>query len=759
MGLEAVVARELERLGYSAKNSAESAGRTRFSGDFTAIARANLFLRTAGRVLLELAEFAQADNFDTIFDAVEQIAWEDWMPPNAEILVEGRSIQSKITSVPALQRTVKKGIVNRLMKAHRVVRLPEDGPKYSVEISLRKDRASLTLDTSGSGLHRRGYRLMNVPVPLRETLAAALIQLSVWKPDRPLIDPFCASGTIPIEAAMLARNIPPGLSREFAFERWPVFPSESWREIKRAAADAILPPLEIKILGSDIDGEALRFAQHHAQLAGVADDIIFEQKDFRDLSDRRSFGCLIGNPPYGDRVGEHEEFRELYESFADLFEKLPTWSHFLITSWPDLEKIIGRQATRRRKLYNSRIECVYYQFLGPKPGQEPTVPREPLCAEAPKHEAFPATFRETPPETQREPAPEPTSPGAPSREYSAYQVEQFGRCLTNRTKHLSRWPKRGITCYRLYDRDFPEVPLAVDIFEGNCLHIAEYERPDHRSPSEHRRWLDRLMEKAGEILGVAPENIFLKRRAPQRGERQYEKLGESGRIVTVHEGGLKFLCNMTDYLDVGLFLDHRQTRARVREEAKGKRFLNLFCYTGAFTCYAADGGASETVSVDLSPTYLEWAEKNMAINGFSVGGPDAKHRFVRADVGKFLLGEASGFRRGDYQPNHSPSKSASSDPLSREKFDLCVCDPPTFSNSKSTESDWDVQRDHVTLLQNLAKRMNPGGVLFFSNNFQRFKLDEETLAEFYTIREISRQTVPDDFRNRRIHRCWRMVTR
>ena len=764
MGLEAVTARELARLGLPAENSAEGAGRTRFSGGFAEIARANLHLRSAGRVLVELAEFGGADNFDTLFDAAGQIEWEYWMPRDAEILVEGRSVRSKITSVPAIQRTLKKAIVNRLSRAYNIGRLPEDGPKYSVEISLLKDRASITLDTSGRGLHRRGYRLMNVPVPLRETLAAALIELSVWTPDRPLLDPFCASGTIPIEAAMIGRNIPPGLSRDFAFEHWPVFPLDEWRRLRREAADAIRPPLELKIRGSDIDAEALRFARHHAQLAGVADDIIFEERDFREVSDRRPYGCVICNPPYGDRVGEHEEFRALYESFPDLFAKLPTWSHYIITSWDDFERIVGRRATRRRKLYNSRIECTYYQYLGPKPGREPLTNEGANAAPADRPGNAAREIISPPVDSASSAFPcdrsaasfagsfeNDGSSDAPSEEYSAYQIEQFGRCLANRAKHLARWPKRGITCYRLYDRDFPEVPLAVDLFEGRYLHIAEYERPDRRSPSAHRRWLDRVVLRAGETLGIAPENIFLKRRSPQRGERQYEKLSESGRVVTVGEGGLKFLCNMTDYLDVGLFLDHRIARARIRDEAKGKRFLNLFCYTGAFTCYAADGGALTTVSVDLSPTYLEWAEKNMVINGFldRVGGENEKHRFVRADAMKFLAGETADFKRGGVR----------SGGLDAMKFDLCVCDPPTYSNSKSTESDWDVQRCHVELLRRLAARMNPGGIVYFSNNFQRFKLDEEALAERYTIREISRQTVPDDYRNRRIHRCWRMIVR
>ncbi|MDO5552148.1 MAG: bifunctional 23S rRNA (guanine(2069)-N(7))-methyltransferase RlmK/23S rRNA (guanine(2445)-N(2))-methyltransferase RlmL [Planctomycetia bacterium] len=765
MGLESVVARELKQLGYAPKNSEDGTGRTFFSGSFRDIARANIWLRTAGKVLVQLAKFDVSNDFDALFHAAEAIDWENWMPLDAAILVEGRSVRSTITSVPALQRTVKKAIVNRLTKAFHVARLAEDGPAYTVEISLLKDRAMITLDTTGRGLHRRGYRLMNVAVPLRETLASALVQLSVWTPDRPLIDPFCASGTIPIEAAMLARHIAPGLKREFAAQAWPCMPSSHWQEVRDEATAAILPSLTMKITGSDIDAEALRLAEYHARLAGVADDITFVQRDFKDLTDSRPFGCVICNPPYGDRVGDHEQYRPLYDSMPAVLSKLPTWSHFIYTSWNDFEGRIGQQATRRRKLYNGRLECTYFQFLGPKPGRLPAP-----APNADREQESPTAGQGTPAEVHASSDPTPTAPRltpvfAGLDDYAKYQAEEFAKCLTNRAHHLRRYPKRGITCYRLYDRDFPEVPLAIDIFEGKYLHIAEYERPDQRTAPVHRLWLDLMVEKAGDVLGIEPGNIFLKSRARQRGESQYEKLSQSNRIVTVQEGGLKFLCNMTDYLDTGLFLDHRQTREMVRRAAAGKRFLNLFCYSGAFTCYAADGGANSSVSVDLSPNYLDWARANMEANGFDHRAR-GDHRYIKADVLRFLQ-TLPPAKRAVAATNPDPRSISPSGPkgpaifygIDRSEFDLCVCDPPTFSNSKSTESDWDVQRRHVELLRLLATRMKPGGVVFFSNNFRRFKLNEEALTDLYAIREISKQTVPDDFRNKRIHRCWRMTVR
>jgi 23S rRNA G2069 N7-methylase RlmK/C1962 C5-methylase RlmI len=306
------------------------------------------------------------------------------------------------------------------------------------------------------------------------------------------------------------------------------------------------------------------------------------------------------------------------------------------------------------------------------------------------------------------------------------QSELFRVRLTKRAKHLRRWPtKLGITCYRLYERDIPEVPLIVDRYD-DCLHIGEYARPHDRTPAEHADWLELMTRTAGEALGVPAKNVFLKRRQRQRGPSQYERVAAQGRTIDAHEGGLTFRVNLSDYLDTGLFLDHRITREMVRRQAAGKRFLNLFGYTGAFSVYAAAGGAESTATVDLSNTYLDWARENMRLNGFA---GDA-HQFVRADAMEFL--------------SHRVRKNA---------YDLAVVDPPTFSNSKQLERFWDIQRDHAELLRRLLPWMSPGGTIFFSTNFRRFKLAAAEVPGV-AFREISRQTVPPDFRNRRIHRCW-----
>lgn len=368
-GLEAVVVRELEALGYPARST--QTGRIDFRGDEAAIARCNLRLRCADRVFVRLASFDAAD-FDALFDAVYEQPWEDWIGPGDAFPVSGRSVRSTLSSVPAVQRTVKKAIVERLLRAHGVRELPESGPVVPVEIALLKDTATLLLDSSGAGLHKRGYRDLVGAAPLRETLAAGLVDLSFWKPGKALIDPFCGTGTIAIEAALAGRNIAPGLSRRFAAEDWSLLDEQVWDRAHEEARDLERPDLGgpgERILATDIDEEALSLARRHAHRAGVAEDIHFQRLPFSALSSAREYGCVVTNPPYGVRLDHDAEVLALYESMREVFARLETWSFFVLTSWRDFERILGRSAERRRKLYNAQIECTYYQFHGPRPGR------------------------------------------------------------------------------------------------------------------------------------------------------------------------------------------------------------------------------------------------------------------------------------------------------------------------------------------------------------------------------------------------------
>lgn len=740
-GLESVVARELKALGYEPKTI--QPGRILFHGLEPDVARANLWLRAADRVLLRLGTFPAKD-FGELFDRTYALSWEEWIPADAAFPVTGRSIKSQLSSVPACQKIVKKAVVEKLKAAYGVEWFAETGPKCSIEVALLGDQATLTLDTSGPGLHKRGYRRLAGKAPLKETLAAALVLLSFWRPERPLVDPFCGSGTIPIEAALIGRNIAPGLHRWFVAETWPRLPVAVWQAAREEARDLVKPDLPERIIGTDIDDEALSLARHHAAMAGVEKEIHFQHRSFADLRSSREYGCVICNPPYGQRVGEGRQIESLYRSMPMVLRRLKTWSHYILTSYPDFEALVGQKADRRRKLYNGRIQCTYYQFFGPRPGA-------PLLEEAAESETTESAAEQEEPaleekeESLAEGAMEPSAAvsSAPPRRTTAkpafgglsakarHQAEIFRARLANRARHLRRWPARlGITCYRLYDSDVPEIPLAVDRYE-ECLHIADCSLPQDRTPAEHADWLDLMARTAAEVLQVRPENVFLKRRQRQRGTSQYERVADEQRVFVVSEGGLKFRVNLSDYLDTGLFLDHRITRSMVRELAAGKRFLNLFGYAGSFTVYAGAGSAKSTTTVDLSNTYLDWARENLRLNNLT--GPE--HHLIRDDVMEFL---------------HSrPPKNA---------FDLAVVDPPTFSNSKRVDEFFDIQRDHVELLSRLLEWMSPGGIVFFSTHFRRFKFTEAEIAGA-TIREISRQTVPPDFRNRRIHRCWRLVQR
>jgi 23S rRNA (guanine2445-N2)-methyltransferase / 23S rRNA (guanine2069-N7)-methyltransferase len=733
-GTEAIVKRELAALGYVARTT--TPGRLLFRGDAAAICRTNLWLRVAERVLIRIGSFPASD-FDALFDGTMALPWEQWLPGDAEFPVQGRSHRSQLSSVPACQRSVKRAIVERLRKAHDAETLPETGALYSIEISLRDDVATLTLDTTGIGLHKRGYRPLVGEAQLRETLAAAMVQLSFWRAGRVLADPFCGTGTIPIEAALIGRNIAPGMRRQFACESWPTFDAEQWRLARESARAAVLPALTERLLAYDIDGETLSLARYHAQQAGVADDIHWQQRPFSELRAKAEYGCIVTNPPYGERMGDDREIVELYQSFPLVLRRLPTWSHYILSSRPDLEDLVGQRAARRRKLYNGSLECTYYQFHGPRPPRDGVVRSEDDASLQSEDESLERSHVEEQ-EFERPPRNPPsiqhvdrTPAFGGLQESATRQAEEFANRLRNRARHFRRWPtKRGITCFRLYERDVPDVPLVVDRYE-DALHIAEFARPHDRSPAQHADWLDLMARTASKVLEVPRERVFLKFRDRQRGDDQYKRVDDRGARFVVNEGGLKFVVNLSDYVDTGLFLDHRNTRQMVRERAAGKQVLNLFSYTGSFTVYAAAGGALTTTTVDKSPTYTDWTRENLELNGFN----GVEHNMVRDDIKSFL----DGLRPA-------------------EKWDLAVVDPPTFSNTKGLEVDWDVQRDHAALLQHLAAHIVPGGSVFFSTNFRRFKLDEAALGD-YSVRDITRQTIPEDFRNDRIHKCWVLTRR
>ena len=367
-GLEAVVKREIEALGYKIIRSEDA--KITYMGDERAIARSNLWLRSADRVLLKMGEF-KALEFEDLFQQTKAVAWEDIIPADGKFTVTGTSVKSKLHSVPACQSIVKKAIVERLGSFYCIDRFEETGAEYTVKVTILKDRVTLTIDTSGTGLHKRGYRVCDVAAPIKETLAAAMVQLSFWKAGRLLVDPCCGSGTIPIEAAMIGRNIAPGLNRKFASQEWDIIPPEIWKEERKAAFEAIDYDADIRIEASDISGRAVEAAIENAAEAGVDDCVEFKKMDMARLTAEEEGGIIITNPPYGERIGEKKQIEAIYSAYNEFYRKNPTWSLFMITTDKEVEnKIFGRPADRRRKLYNGRLEVCYYQFHGQKPGRK-----------------------------------------------------------------------------------------------------------------------------------------------------------------------------------------------------------------------------------------------------------------------------------------------------------------------------------------------------------------------------------------------------
>lgn len=363
-GLEAICKRELMDLGY--KDLIVENGRVKFTGTERDIPKANIWLRTADRVLLMMGEF-KALTFDELFEKTKALAWDEWIPEDGNFVVEGKSVNSKLYSISDCQRIVEKAVVEKLKTKYNVEWFKKTGPKYTIEVSLLKDIATITIDTSGEGLHKRGYRDRAGDAPIKETLAAAMILLSYWNKDRVLFDPFCGSGTIPIEAAMIGRNIAPGLDRNFAAEEWPRVKKEYWTEVKKEAFSVIDNESKLQILGCDIDKRSILRARDNAANLGLEEDIAFFMKDMRDVDLKDEYGVVITNPPYGERMGEKEEVAQLYRDLGEKFDELKTWSLYLITAEESFEKLYGKKADRKRKLYNGRIKVDYYQYYGPRP--------------------------------------------------------------------------------------------------------------------------------------------------------------------------------------------------------------------------------------------------------------------------------------------------------------------------------------------------------------------------------------------------------
>ncbi|MEC9295756.1 MAG: bifunctional 23S rRNA (guanine(2069)-N(7))-methyltransferase RlmK/23S rRNA (guanine(2445)-N(2))-methyltransferase RlmL [Pseudomonadota bacterium] len=705
-GIEGLLADELTALG--AEPGKTTVAGVYFSADQATAYRVCLWSRLANRVILLLAREAMIETAEQVRDVVARIAWSQHLAPGKTLAVDfhGRSDHIRHTRFGA--QTVKDGVVDALQLGGRErPNVDTKAPDLRIYAHLHRANLSRGLDLSGESLHRRGYRRDVGHAPLKENLAAALLVRAGWperaKAGEPLIDPLCGAGTLLIEAALMAADQAPNLNRErFGFHGWAGHQDVVWSELKREAearASIGRKRCKTELMGFDQSPAALTAAKSNAMRAGIPALITLHGQSLAQLTRPETLtaeqGLLITNPPYGERLGELPELVQLYAQLGEKAKALfPGWTLAMFTGNPDLGHRLGLRAHKQYALKNGALDAKLLLMEIGSVRPAPQQSGEPSEAGV---------------------APQASSTAKPAVSENA---QMFANRLAKNQKRLKKWLKQsGETCYRIYDADMPEYALAVDRY-GDRVHVQEYAAPSSINPVQAQKRLFDALEVLPEALGVDPSKIYVKRRERQTGAAQYQKREASGERFEVQEGSARLWVNLRDYLDTGLFLDHRPVRRMLGEMASGKRFLNLFCYTATATVQAALGGASDSVSVDMSNTYLEWARDNFALNKLD----PRLHRVVRDDCFRWLE-------------------------TANAQFDLIFMDPPTFSNSKKMRDTLDVQRDHPRLVELAMARLAPGGTLVFSNNQRRFKLDE-ALSERYAVEEITTRTFDPDFQRR-----------
>ena len=701
VGAASVLAEELVQLGAS--DIRERSHDVRFQGVLEVGYRTCLWSRTATRVLLSLGS-VEVRSAAGLLEGLRRMDWRAHLAPGATLACEcsggNEIIRHTLYGSQLLKDAVCDGL--RDSTGERPNIKPER-PDVLLHLHVEASTALVSVDFSGESLHRRGYRTEGGPAPLKENVAAAVLLRAGWPAlagnGGQLLDPMCGSGTLLIEAAAIAGDAAPALGRDyFGFSGWRGHDAALWERLcDEARARRAARPARRCIVGSDIDGDAVRIALANAAAAHVSDWIHVEKRALAAVTPPRGEpGLVATNPPYGARIGSESGLPELYSALGRLLrEQFRGWQAAILTGNPPLARNLGIYAKRTHRMFNGAIECRLLRF-------DLNEASEPRPAAAVRADWA-------------------SRPGA----------RMFANRLRKNLKRLAPWAQaERIDCFRLYDADMPEYAFAIDLYgrEPREVYLQEYAPPktvDQESARERRR---EVLAAVPEVLELPIGQVHSRVRRPQKGSVQYEKrsLGAARRVV--EEGGLKFWVNLRDYLDTGLFLDHRITRQMLRGWAQDADFLNLFCYTGSATVYAAAGGARTSVSVDMSNTYLDWARDNLELNGLR----SPRHELEQADCLEWLT----------RQEGAAP------------RFDLIFLDPPTFSNSKRMEGVLDVQRDHVGMIRRSLKLMRPGGRLVFSTNYTRFKLDAEALRDL-SVEDISALTTPKDFeRNPHIHRCF-----
>ncbi|WP_263059462.1 bifunctional 23S rRNA (guanine(2069)-N(7))-methyltransferase RlmK/23S rRNA (guanine(2445)-N(2))-methyltransferase RlmL [Pectobacterium colocasium] len=686
-GLEELLKSELESLG--AQSCTVVQGGVHFEGDNRLMYQSLLWSRLASRILLPLNEFKVHSDLD-LYLGVQAIDWSTVFSIDKTFAVHFTGTNEDIRNSQYGALKVKDAIVDSFTrKTGQRPDVAKQQPDIRINVFLQRDTASVSLDLSGEGLHQRGYRDLAGLAPLKENLAAAIVLRSGWQNGTPLVDPMCGSGTLLIEAAMMAADRAPGLHRtHWGFNAWLKHDAELWREVTAEAqvrARQGLQATTSRFFGSDNDRRVIDIAKANARRAGVAELISFGVKDAAQLQNplpEGPKGTVISNPPYGERLESEPALIALHNMLGRKMKSdFGGWQLSLFSASPELLSCLQLRAERQFKAKNGPLDCVQknYQL-------------------------------------------------AETQSASAGQIaEDFANRLRKNLRKLEKWAgQQGIECYRLYDADLPEYNVAVDRY-GSWVVVQEYAPPKTVDAQKARQRLFDVINATLSVLELPSNRLVLKTRERQKGKNQYEKLAQKGDFLLMEEFGAKLWVNLTDYLDTGLFLDHRIARKMLGEMSRGKDFLNLFAYTGTASVHAGLGGARSTTTVDMSRTYLEWAEKNLRVNGLT----GRQHRLIQADCLSWL---------------HNAN----------EQFDVIFIDPPTFSNSKRMEESFDVQRDHLALMKDLKRLLRRGGTIMFSNNKRGFQMDSAGLAALgLSAKEITAQTQSQDFaRNRQIHNCW-----
>ena len=700
-GFEELLKSELTELG--AQDAKVAQGGVHYWADDETLYRTLLWSRLSSRILLPIVQAKVFSDLD-LYSAVVGVNWLDYFDEKVHFFVGFNGTNQEIRHTQFGAMRVKDGIVDYFERHGRArPNVDKEQPDIRIHAYLNRDDVVLSLDLSGDALHMRGYREDTGKAPLRETLAAAIVLRSGWQKGTPLVDPMCGSGTLLIEAAQMEAKIAPQLYRlHWGFDFWQGHNQAAWEKVKEEALALAEAEKQREnsphFYGFDLDHRVLQKAKQNAQNAGVAHLMQWQQGDVAAIKNPSPnlAGTVICNPPYGERLGTTPALIALYSVFGQrLKQQFAGWNASIFSGEPSLLDCLRLRSHRQFKAKNGPLDCVQKNYQIAERTEQSAVENA-------------LEFDRT------------------SSVTSDVAVD-FANRLQKNIKKIEKWAKQqGLDAYRLYDADLPEYNLAVDRYADHIV-VQEYAAPKNIDENKARQRLLDAVNATLQVTGIETNKLILKVRQKQKGTNQYEKLANKGKYFYVNEYGAKLWVNLTDYLDTGLFLDHRLTRKMLGEMAQGKDFLNLFAYTGSATVHAALGKAKSTTTVDMSNTYLNWAEQNLLLNDIE----GKQHKLIQADCLQWL-------EKCDRQ------------------FDLIFVDPPTFSNSKRMEDSWDVQRDHIKLMTNLKRILRPNGTIVFSNNKRGFKMDFAKLEELgLSAVEISHKTLPLDFeRNKQIHNCW-----